>query len=287
GQGEVGVAGTVPGLLAGRADANPPAVARLDSWLNGDLLTGGPIVPGRAGIVWSATATKATRFERASVDPLDSDLLASFVHLQAAPTRTDAIGVVAWAQRSQYPVANRTVFNRPFARERTLGAHSQAEWNHQAGGGRALLTIFGGATFGDRTNDLAPPAAVVMERLRDGPAPELLNPGTGSSRVWTAGGSLTLTGRPDRVEGRIIVGGDVTGAFGAYRPAFSGTVGETLDGIPAHVWQFTSTGVDPQWRSLAWNLYASDRLLLHPRLTVEAGARLERITGASASTDRA
>jgi hypothetical protein len=284
---QIAVAGTVPGLLAGRADANPPAVARLDSWLDGDLLAGGPIVPTRVGIVWTATATKATRFERASLDPLDSNLLASFAHLLATPSRTDTVGLIGWGERAQYPVANRTVFDRPFARERSLGAHGQADWNHQADDGRALLSLFGGATLGDRTNDLAPPPAVVMERLRDGPVPELLNPGTGSSRVWTAGGSLTLMGRPQLFEGRIIVGGEVSGAFAAYRPAFSGTVGETLDGLPAHVWQFASTGVDSEWRSLAWNLYASDRLLLHPRLTVEAGARLERITGASATTDRA
>src|SRR5262249_946531 len=151
------------------------------------------------------------------------------------------INLVGWGQRSQYPLANRLVFNQPFARERALGAHGQAEWNHRADGG--LLTLFGGATFGDRANDLAPPPAVVMGRLRDGPVPALLNPGTGSRRVWTAGGKVTLA-RAEPVDQRLMFGGDIGGTFATYRPAFSGTVGETLDGLPSHVWQFSSAGAE-------------------------------------------
>src|SRR5207245_9407677 len=114
---------------------------------------------------------------------------------------------------------------------------------------RLSSSAYSSVTAGDRRNDAAPAPALVMERLRDGPVPELLNPGTGSSSVWSIGGRLRTPAAGASFRQQFMAGADVEGDAARVRPAFSGMVGETLDGIPAHVWQFTAPESASRWTS--------------------------------------
>src|SRR5437899_445010 len=51
-----------PGLLSRTTPTNPPAIARLHTWNDADLLLGGPIVTGHAGLVLAADWTRSSRF---------------------------------------------------------------------------------------------------------------------------------------------------------------------------------------------------------------------------------
>jgi len=138
-------------------------------------------------------------------------------------------------------------------------------------------------TAGDRRNDAAPAPALVMERLRDGPVPELLNPGTGSSSVWSIGGRLRTPAAGASFRQQFMAGADVEGDAARVRPAFSGMVGETLDGIPAHVWQFTAPESASRWTSTIVSAYASERIAIRSRAALDAGVRYENITGTNST----
>ena len=280
---EIAIEGSIPALLAGTPDANPPAIARLHSWLDADVLASGPIVPGRVGLFWTTNATASSRFEGASTDQLDATLVSSFAHVEIARAPADALSIVGWAQRARYPFADRLAFAQPFARERTLGAHAQAAWNRHGDARGWSSSVFGGLTVGDRTNDLVPSSSLVMERLRDGPVPELLNPGTGGARTLMAGARLALPLDAGGTRQQITVGGEIASAHATQRAAFSGLVGETIDGLPAHVWQFADSGVDSSWSRRAVTAYVADRIAAHPRITLDGALRFEHVAGANTS----
>src|SRR5438874_1470973 len=143
--------------------------------------------------------------------------------------------------------------------------------------------------FRSRASTRAP--ALLMERLRDGPVPELLNPGTGSSSVWSIGGRLRTPAAGASFRQQFMAGADVEGDAARVRPAFSGMVGETLDGIPAHVWQFTAPESASRWTSTIVSAYASERIAIRSRAAFDAGVRRphmdEIVTGFEARpTDR-
>ena len=70
----------------------------------------------------------------------------------------------------------------------------------------ASPAIFG--SFGRRrqTNDLQSSSTLIVERLRDGPVPELLNPMNGSEQTWSLGARMkaarsTLLNLPHTMRG--------------------------------------------------------------------------------------
>lgn len=278
----IDVAGSISGLNAGRVTAVPVPIARLDSWVDANLLVSGPIVPGKVGLLLTTTGTRSSRFERGRPQKVDANLASSFAHLQFTPAPDDQVSVVGWGQRARYPLLNRIPLRQPAAGERTLGFHGQVAWNHRSAGDWST-SLYSGLTVGDRHNNAVPPAALVTERLSDGPVPELLNPGTGTSRVWSVGARL----RPPIVGGarrqQLMAGLDVEGSHAGVRPAFSGLVGETVDGLPARVWQFTASGSASRWTGRTIAAYASDRIDLSPRVTVDGALRLEHMTGSNST----
>src|SRR5207248_9088112 len=71
-----------PGLLARREATNPPAIARLHTWNDADLFLGGPIVPGRVGLVIAGDWTRSSKFERDNPTRLDARVGSGFAHLE-------------------------------------------------------------------------------------------------------------------------------------------------------------------------------------------------------------
>src|SRR5439155_749129 len=169
------LAGTIPGLNAGAADAFPVPIARLHAWADANVLASGPIAGPNVGLLVTTTATRSSRFERGRVNKLDANLASSFAHLQMTP---DA--------------------GAPFRQQFMAGA-------------------------------------------------------------------------------------DVEGDAARVRPAFSGMVGETLDGIPAHVWQFTAPESASRWTSTIVSAYASERIAIRSRAALDAGVRYENITGTNST----
>jgi hypothetical protein len=259
-----------------------PSIARLNSWLQGNVLAGGPIVPAKLGLFATVDATRSTHFVRAGPEIIDSNVASAFVNLTATPKATDQIRLIGWLQRARDPIQNHAALGRPNTGEQRLGFHGQGAWTHELADKDGGLRISAGYTTRNRSNSLTPPAFVVVERLRDGPIPDLLDAGPGLDRTWSVsaqihGGFATESGPGTRVA--IVAGLDVAGASTTAQSSFAGVVGELLDGIPARLWQFTDPPDISRWRSRTISGYAGITGFAAPRVTVNGGLRIEATRG--------
>src|SRR4029077_11266270 len=97
------------------------------------------------------------------------------------------------------------------------------------------LRAFASYTRGQRTTDLAAPSVVVVESLRDGPVPSLLDPGIGTDRTWSVGARLNRSFAPrdagSSARSALLAGVDVTGGASTVQSTFAGRVGELINGL--------------------------------------------------------
>ena len=278
---EISFVGSPPGLLAGTATANPPAIARLNGWTDADLLLSGPLIPGRLGLLLTTTWTRSSRFARGAASAVDSSLGSMFANLVFTPNAIDEFRLIGWGNRAAYPSDNRVAFDQPQALTRDRALHTQAAWERRPASG-AAWSAFAGFTTRSRTPDLLPTPAIVTECLRDGPVPDLLA-GDQSDRAWSLGAQAKGVGRVDQARGHAWSAGiEIAGAVTHAESRFAGRVGETVDGVPARLWDFKGPHDASRWHDTSLALYAGDRLELMPRVTLDAGVRFERITGSAA-----
>lgn len=279
--GTIEVLGSGPSLLARQATTNPPAIARQHSWNNGSLLLSGPLVPERLGIVFTGGWTNSTRFDRGDFTRLDSSTASAFLHLVFTPKASDEMHAIGWVERSTFPDARRVAFAQQLAGERANATHMQAAWTHRTtGGGSATIS----GSFGRRgqTTDLQPASALVVERLSDGPVPELLHPMNRSETTWSLGARLassplTVLDRRHTVRGGMVL----SGADMTERSTFNGRIGELIAGVPARAWQYSSPALESKRGTVSFAVYGADTIQLHSRLTLDAGIRFEAIQGSA------
>ncbi len=273
--------GSGPSLLARQATTNPPAIARQHSWNDGHVLLSGPLVPNQLGLVLTGGWTSSTRFEREDLTRLDSNIASAFAHLVFTPNGRDELHTIGWIEHASFPYVNRVAFAQPLASETTNSVHVQSTWERRLAS-EASWAIFGSVARRSQSNDLQPTPALVVERLRDGPVPELFNPANGANRTWSVGARMqaapfTLFARRHTARGGIVV----TGASASARSTFSGRIGELIDGVPARVWDYASPAAESRWHDTSLAIYAADTFPIHPRLTLEAGIRFEAIGGSA------
>src|SRR5579862_7050807 len=274
-QGSVALTGALPFLNAGSASASPPSIARLDAWSDANLVVSGP-VSDRTGLFLTASGTRSTRFERADPLKLDADLASAFAHLRFTPSSADAVSGVGWFQRARYPFANRIAFAQPSAGDSNIAVHTQVTWTHT--GPSWTAATFGSITAGDHRNDLVPSSSLVVERLTDGPIPDLVNDGSNTSRTWSIGTRVDAAPVESTGGRHQFVGGiEASGSAADARAAFSGRIGEMLNGVPTRVWDFTASTTPSSWSETTLSFFGSDRIDVSPRITVDGGIRFETI----------
>ena len=276
--------GSFPALNAGTHDGSAPAINRLDTWGHGSLFFAGPLsneTPAKLGGVFSATWNRASYVERDATPPLNASLGSGFLNVTGRTDGGDEIRTILWGQRARDAVPNHVVFNQPDAGQVQAALHAQLSWQRAVADGDGGVRVFGAYTIAHRTTDLVAPAVVVMERLRDGPVPSLLEPGAGVDRTWTLG--LRLNRAADGARHRVLAGLDVWGASASVQSAFAGRVGELLNGLPARVWDFTDPLAESVWSERSVSAFAGDTFTVSPRLTLDAGIRFETIDGSAQS----
>jgi len=271
-----------PGLLARRLTTNPPAIARLNSWNYGGLVAGGPVQSDRVGLVVSGDWIRSSKFERSDPTILDASSGSGFAHLDITPSARDNVRTIGWVQRARAPLANRNAFGEPAAADRRVAIHVQSLWERRLAD-HLSWTAFGSYTNRTRDTEIPSAPSILIERLRDGPVPALLNPRTGTEAIWSAGTRLFLppliaAGRDQNVQ----VGFEVSGATEESRAGFSGMIGELVNGLPARVWSYAASGGDSQWAKTSVAVYASDRMQLTPRIVLDGSIRFESTGGSAA-----
>jgi len=215
---------------------------------------------------------------------IDANLSSAFLNIASKPTTDDEIRITGWGQRTRDAAPNHLAFGRPSAGEQDTGLHLQAAWQHGAANADAGVRLFGSYTMGRRATDLVAPSVIVVERLTDGPVPSLVDPNVGTDRVWSIGARVnrTFSPAPD-VRHTVLAGVDFSGASASVRSAFTGRVGELVDGLPARVWDFTVPLAGSDWRSSSLSLFVSDTAAIAPWLTVNGGLRFEALSGSTES----
>jgi hypothetical protein len=280
--------GSPPALDAGSDTATPPAITRLNSWAHTNLFLSGPLDqsdPGRLGALLSATWTRSTHFERNSTNVIDANLSSAFLNLVGKPSTGDEIRATGWAQRARDAAPNHVAFGQPSAGEQDTGLHLQAAWQHASANADAGVRAFGSYTLGRRATDLAATPVIVVERLTDGPVPSLVDPDVGTDRVWSVGARINRTfGTSSSARHAVLAGVDFSGADAKVRSAFSGRIGELVDGLPARVWDFTVPLAASDWHASSLALFVSDTAAVAPHLTVNGGLRFEALSGSTASS---
>jgi hypothetical protein len=271
--------GSPPVLNAGSATTVPPSISRLNSQARANLFLSGPLVDRVNGLL-SVNWIRSSYSERDSNDALTGSLLSLFGNVTAAPRAGDEVRLIGWGQRTGDAIPHHVAFNNVTDSQHSTGLHLQAAWQHQLADD-AGLRLFGSYTMAHRSSDLVAPPVIVVERLRDGPIPTLLDPGIGTDSTWSFGARLnrTMSGH------NLLAGADMYGGGASQQSVFSGRVGELLNGLPARVWDFTDPSEPSKWSERALNLFIGDRFALAPRVTVDGGLRFETISGSAASND--
>jgi hypothetical protein len=292
-------------LLAHTRLTNPPPTARLSSAAYGTALFSGPLADKRAGIVVAASWNRSSRYERADPTLLDATHESLFTHLVFTPDPRNEARVIGWAQRSTTPLENRSVFGQPTARDEDRALHGQFVWERHDPGATGWST-FAAYSVRRQSPDAIRQSSVAVDRIVDGPIETLLYPGAGTETAWSAGvrlnprysspgrrtdaradgaGRDTRDARPLPVWFEPVTAGvEVAGHGAAMKPAFTGRIGELVNGVPARIWEYSAPGIASDWGDLTLAAYAADRVQLHPRVALDAGLRFERVMGSRAGT---
>jgi len=274
-----------PSVFVASPIAEAPAIERLNWWGSANLLLSGPVIPNRLGVVFAANWARATRFERADPTSLAASTGSAFLNLVFTPDNRTSLRTIGWLQQNAHPFDRRVAYGQLDATQRDRAAHAQMAFE-RGGPGERTWKAFAGITLRHRSPELTTSAApIVTERLDDGPVEELLYPGTGTdwrgevgARVQPASGSWhALTHRPELGVELIASHASVTAPFktGTLR------IGELVGNLPARMWVYNSPTTGSDWGSTTFAAYARDELSIHRRVTLDAGLRLEHVTGSA------
>ena len=265
-----------PGWVASGPSSGPPSIARLNSWGHAGSVVSGRPIPERLGVTLGASWTRGSQFIRDQTDSVTGTVGSGFGHLVFTPSRRDEVRFLGWAQRSVYPSTERQ--SARAAHDASL--HGQATWKRQLA--EAAWSVFGGVTRRSRSLD-ASTASLLVERLSDGPVPELPIWRDTSSRQVSVGTQITS---PVRVlagkRHATAVRAEFEYATGHYGGPFTGWIGELLDGDPARAWMFSAGVTDSRRSVTSVAVSASDAIEVTPRVTAGVGLRFDA-TGGSAN----
>lgn len=262
--------------------AAEPAVAREGSLKDVDALAGGPLVKDRVGLLLAGRLARSRRLERNDPTELRSDLSSLLAHLIVTPNARDEVRVLAAFQAATRPFAGRARLGSQAVTERDRFLHLQSTWERRGAG--LSWSVSGGYQRGAAEPDVAPSSAIAtVERLSDGPAPELVSFSRSRRERWDFEARL----RPDL---RALAGGRhavrlgmaVSHAAAVTWPlSGAGLVAETVAGLPARLWDYGYRGPESRWRATDVAVSAADRIALPGRVEAELGLRFEA-TSASA-----
>jgi hypothetical protein len=268
-----------------------PSVAwplgRYDHWTDASLSASGPIT-GRTGLFASIRGTNGGRFEARDLpNELSNNIASLYGHLVGTPGADRELRVTTALSRATRPFEGRARYANRDIDERGRTVLGQAAVEQVRHG--QLLAVSGG--FHRVSNEPAVidhSQAANIERLVDGPPLSFGDDANTISQRWTLAASLAPgPGRWLREPHHLRVGASVSGARVANKPIYQPVFGELVDGMPARAWDVHYKGPTSKWTSTAVDAFVSDRWDVGPRLTVDAGLRLDHDSGSAAESDNA
>jgi hypothetical protein len=273
--------GLASGLQSGGAPGGAPSIARFGSLGDANALVSGPMASERLRLIAAGRLASVRRFERVDATELESRLASGLLQLTWRAGQRDTLRLGGLAQALERPLAARVRFPGDPVPERVDALGATSLWTHEGDG--VAASAFAGVWTGRFVPQTEGRAADgTVERLRDGPVPDLVFPSRSRRSSWSAGGRLAL--RAATLGGLWHAprfGLTLARASATESRGVGGPIPETVDGLAARVWDYTWPGPDSRRHVLDLAAWASERLAWRDRLFVEAGLRLERTTGAA------
>lgn len=261
----------------------PPPIAAFARFSEATAVASGPVRPW-LGLTLAATASAARRFERGSPGAVGSRLAALTARGSTSASSGRVVDVVVRHERRAAPFPGRWLLAPPMLTEQVRLVLGEVSLRGLLG--RTAWTLAGGYARHSRdARARAAPEGGTVDRLRDGPVPELPLPGQRTAErgaaTWTVWFAPPRWGRATH-EAR--AGMQVTLTRAAERWRAPSLVGERIGGRAAFAWRFPASGASVRRIGEA-SLFAADRLTLGHDLVIEAGLRLERTSGSARDAD--
>lgn len=278
-RGTVRVDALTAALQADEKEGDPPAIARFGSLADARASASGPMTD-RLRVLLAARFGRVRRFEQDEQAALDASHVSGSGQLLYEPSHRDSLRLLTSAQVVHRPLAAPFLGDDPREDADALGA--QLRWRRATD--RATVSAFAGFwRAGFEPHAAGQANGDPVERLLDGPVPELIRPSRSRRSTWTVG--MGLAPAASRLGGfwhAPRAGATLGRASVVDRPGADDPIPETVDGLPARVWQYEWAGPDSQRHVRQLAAWAADRVVLRDRLFVEAGLRLEVTEGTAA-----
>ncbi len=276
----------------------PPPIARLQSFGQAAGRTGGA-VGSRTRLVGTASIARARWLDRDIPPRLEATVASALVRATVAPAAANLVEVAAVGQHIDRPFAGRALVTPDgredaVLRERGAAGHAQVAWRLSGRRGAALTAAGYSRRATDAAFDAAPSASEsfrpggVVERLRDGPVPELPLPGQRVAWRWEWRAAWWPPHGTTGPLGHAAQMGDTVSVSGLESAlVLPGLVGERLGGMPAFAWRFAADRALSARRSTEVGLLVGDRIAVGDRLALEVGARLQDMDGSARGASQA
>jgi hypothetical protein len=259
----------------------PAPLGRYDHWTDASLSASGPI-SGRTGLFASIRGTNSSRFEERDYPfELSNNIASLYGHLVGTAGTDRELRITTALSRATRPFEGRARYANRDIDERGRMVLGQAAVEQVRGG--QLVAVSGGFhRVSNQPEVIDFSQAGNIERLLDGPPLAFGDSANTISQRWTLAASMApATGAWLRESHQLRVGGSVSGARATNKAIFQPVFGELVNGVPARAWDIHYKGLQSTWTSTAANAFVGDRWEVSPRLTVNAGLRLDHDSGSA------
>jgi hypothetical protein len=258
----------------------PPELGRYDHWTDASLSAGGPIT-GRTGLFASIRGTHGSRFERDEPVELSNNVASLYGHLVGTAGTDRELRITTALSRATRPFEGRARYANRDIDERGRMVLGQAAVEQLRNG--QLVAVSGG--FHRVSNEPLVSSGVLagnIERLLDGSPLAYGDYANTISQRWTLAASVAPAPGTWLSEAHgLRVGGSVGGARATNKAIFQPAFGELVDGRPARVWDLHFAGRESTWTATSIAAFAGDRWTVSPKVTVDAGVRLDHDSGSA------
>ena len=269
--------GSGGGMIRKPSTAVSPPIEQLRNASHAGLFVSGPLSP-RVGLAAAVDWSGSSQVERTGAAQADGRAASVFANLVVTPNASGELRTVGWIQRTQSPYAYALDVQRPTLADQTTFAHIQSTWAHHSGSD-FNWRIFGAYSQAGASRDASFPTAFSIERLLDGPVPLFAESGDRTDREISAGFRVNATAR-DR--GHAFYGGATVGRMSArIGPGYSGVISELVDGMPARLWQYSSSGVDAHRHADVVNAFAGDHMTFSHGRSLDAAMLYDGVSGSA------
>ncbi len=257
------IEGSLSGPALVSAGIGPvPAVDRVSQWQDGNVLVSGPLTD-RLGLVAAGSWRGLLHVAAPNASATNDQVASGFAHLVFAASPRDEVRALGWAQRVTTAAFTDT------------GLHVQSTWERRDPA-QLAWRVFGGYTQRTRTAPVTSTSALFVDSLASDPVSNLIDAGAGTARRWVLGARVA----PPATRPLPAVGVDLEGARVHVVPTGITLIRELVDGIPARMWTFHPGGGTDDRHLTTLAVHANEHVTFR-RLTLDAGVRLDAVTGAA------